>query len=481
MAPRTVTRIEYAAVALALVAGIAHRAIFGWYSPFWLDEAYTGVIASQPDIASLIDWCRHELSGPFFYATIWLWEKIAGDGDLALRLPSLVASLGAVALIAIWGGADRRERRVWAALTMVWLPGLVFVAQARPQALLFLLATAQTIAFLRCVAARASRWLTLWSAVGALMLLTHIYAAAIIGLQGLCLLWTFRDRPRALWPSIAIFAVVAAWLPFQLAFLLDFLKPGMAWYPVSGPAEAFKLPYHLFGVNVMAFAVVAIVAVVLARQIADRRSAGTPLPYSRGEAMVMLSGLIAAVAVFGFGFLRPSFTPRYLIPYMPALLFGLTLILCRTRFLAGLLPSILLVAWAGAAAQNAISYAGVEEQQTLYPLEFQRGSDWLMAHDARRVMFVWDNPASALSGERYQTQVGAFFFRRAGYAAEVRAVHLDHAGQSPARLAQLARARRAAILWVGGSDYPAGLRGIADLACRDFGAGPSKSIACVRR
>ncbi|RYY32767.1 MAG: hypothetical protein EOP59_18640, partial [Sphingomonadales bacterium] len=257
-------RIERVVIVAAILAGVVHRCVYGWFTPFWLDEAYTGVIASQSTLSGLIDWCRHELSGPFYYVSMWLWEKLAGNGDTALRLPSLFASLAAIALIVFWGSANRRERLLWAAMTAVWLPGLVFVAQARPQALLFLLATAQTIAFLRCVEARSPRWLTVWSAIGAALLLTHIYAAAIIGLQALCLIWWFRDRPRAFLPSLAIFALVAAWLPFQLAFLFDFLKPGMAWYPVSGPAEALRLPYHLFGVNVMAFAVIAAAAIILA-------------------------------------------------------------------------------------------------------------------------------------------------------------------------------------------------------------------------
>lgn len=481
MSPRTLARIEWLAVVLAIAGGLAHRLLFGWYAPLWLDETYTGVIAAQPGLAGLFEWCRQELSGPIYYAGMWAWEKLAGDGNTALRLPSLIASLGAVVLIAAWGPEDRRERWLWAALTAIWLPGLLFVAQARPQALLLLLATGQAIAFLRCADLRSRRWLTVWAALGALLVLTHIHAAVITGLQFICLLSTIRPKLRDIAPALAIFAVAAAWLPLQWSFMTGILKPGAAWYPLLGPADLWKLPGHLFAENVAAIAVAAIVAIILGLQWKQRRSTGTPMPYARGEAMLALTALASVVLVYVAGYVRPSFAARYFFPYMPALLFGLTIVLARTRLLLGLLPAIVLATWTGTAALNATAYAGAEAQQTLNPLEFERGSNWLMANNARRVLFVWDNPSSALSGDTRQAEVANFFFRRAGYSVRIRAAFIEHARQTPEHLARLADAEGAAILWVGGADYPAGLHGIAGLECRDFGGGKSRSIACVRR
>lgn len=474
MAEASLLRIERILLGAAILAGVGHRLVFGWQAPLWIDETYTGVIASQPTVAALVDWCRHELSGPVFYAGMWLWEKVAGNGDFALRLPSLLCSLAAIALIAVWGGRDRRERWLWAALTAVWLPGLMFAAQARPQALLFLLASAQAIAFLRCAEGLSRRRLAIWALMGALMVLTHIHAAVITGIQLLCLAWLHRDRLRAFWPVAAIFVPVAAWLPLQLPFMLGFARPGVAWYATLSASDLWGTPWILLGANNAAYAVTAMVLLVLAVQFAQRK-----LPYSRGEAMLALSGLAAVAIVIAIGLFRPSFTPRYLIPYMPALLFGLTCVLHRTRILWGLLPSIVLAVWIGPAVQNAGAYASARAQQTLYPLEFQRASDWLMHAGARRVIFTWDNPTSVVTNPARQTEVGAFFFRRAGYAAEVQAVHPAPDGESPGDLAALADKRHAAILWLG-SD-PAGLRNMAPFECREFGFGTSRSMACIRR
>jgi hypothetical protein len=476
MAETSLLRIERILVAAAILVGLAHRLVFGWHASFWLDETYTGVIASQTTLAALIGWCRHELSGPFFYGGMWVWEKLAGNGDLALRLPSLLCSLAAIALIAAWGGPNRRERWLWAGLTAVWLPGLMFAAQARPQALLFLLASAQAIAFLRCAQGLSRRRLALWALMGTLMVLTHVYAAVITGIQLLCLAWLHRARLRQFWPVAAIFAPVAAWLPLQLPFMLGFARPGVAWYSTLSASDLWGTPWILLGANNAAYAVAAAVLVVLAVQFAQRQC-----PYSRSEGMLTLSGLAAVAIVIAIGLFRPSFTPRYLIPYMPAVLFGLACVLHRTRILWGLLPSIVLAAWIGAAVQNAGAYASARAQQAFYPLEFERGSDWLMHAGARRVIFVWDNPTSQLSGAARQAEVGAFFFRRAGYTIDLQAVYLASARQTASNLAALADVRDAAILWVGGAAYPAGLHDMAQFDCRDFGGGTSRSMACIRK
>src|SRR5205823_12129116 len=102
--------IETIAVAAAMMAGAYHLLVFGWRAPFWLDEAYTGTIASQLTLAGLLRWCRHELSGPIYYAALWLWEKVAGNTDTALRLPSLIMWVGAVLLMAVHKGQDLRDR-----------------------------------------------------------------------------------------------------------------------------------------------------------------------------------------------------------------------------------------------------------------------------------------------------------------------------------------------------------------------------------
>ncbi|MCA1654835.1 MAG: hypothetical protein LC656_11900 [Sphingomonadales bacterium] len=94
----------------ALPLGIDARISAGWFLPLWFDEVFTGTIAGQATAAGLLKWCLSELTGPAFYVPMWLWAKVAGVGDGALRAPALALSIAAPLLIAWRGHPDRRVR-----------------------------------------------------------------------------------------------------------------------------------------------------------------------------------------------------------------------------------------------------------------------------------------------------------------------------------------------------------------------------------
>ena len=106
-------------------------------------------------------------------------------------------------------GLSPAARLAWASLLWLWVGGLDFSADARVYALLFLLATAQTIAFARLLAAPDRRAAFIWAALAALAGLAH-YFALFLGLaQGVLLVAVLGPRAvLALWP--AGFALAAA-------------------------------------------------------------------------------------------------------------------------------------------------------------------------------------------------------------------------------------------------------------------------------
>ena len=98
-------------------------------------------------------------------------------------------------------GQSRAAAIAWAALLFLWLPGAIFAAQVRPYALLFLAATAQTIAFARLIDQPTLRRAFAWTACASLTILTH-YMGATLGLaQGLLLVAALR---RPITPSASI-------------------------------------------------------------------------------------------------------------------------------------------------------------------------------------------------------------------------------------------------------------------------------------
>lgn len=77
----------------ALILGAVLRGFIGADAPFWIDEAATGVYASQPDIASLVTMARLDCNAPLYFVLAYAWAGLAGISDFALRIPSLAFAL----------------------------------------------------------------------------------------------------------------------------------------------------------------------------------------------------------------------------------------------------------------------------------------------------------------------------------------------------------------------------------------------------
>src|SRR5512139_2711991 len=214
----------------ALVVGIIARVAAGRGLPLGFDETFTATIASQPNFAGLLHWCLTELSGPAFYMPMWIWAKVAGVSDAALRAPALAFSIATPLMIARFGHGDRNIRLWWAALTLLWLPDLPAATEARPYAQMFFLGTVQAIMFLR-LAAHARPWPAFWwGTATALAVLTHSYALAIGGCQGLALLGVHRKSLVRLWPMAVPLAVMLAWMAFHLPHVLQFMATHLTHY-----------------------------------------------------------------------------------------------------------------------------------------------------------------------------------------------------------------------------------------------------------
>jgi hypothetical protein len=106
----------------------------------WHDELFTRYAATQSSLWAAIDvGAVQDVHPPGFVAAMYAWVRLAGDSEAALRLPSVLAGVLAVAWIARLGEAwfDRRTGLVAALLTAVsWLP-IYYAQEARPYAWLF--------------------------------------------------------------------------------------------------------------------------------------------------------------------------------------------------------------------------------------------------------------------------------------------------------------------------------------------------------
>ncbi len=479
-----------ALLATALVLGIATRLFFNRQAPLWFDETFTGVIASQRDLAGLWVWLRGELTGPLFYAPLWLWARVAGTSDVALRLPSLILSLAVPAMILWRGHPDRDIRLLWACTSLLWLPAPILSSDARPYSLLAFQATAQGIAFVAAMRRTTTSRMLIWTAITTAMGLTHYWALLIGLVQGLIVVGTRPRRALATWPALAPFAVLLAWMAVHLPFVLRFTG-GYAGGSYTIPwSSIVSLPGVLAGTPLFAGIGLAAMLWTLVERLrrGGSRLGGSLSLNPSPEAWLGISGVVAVLLFFVIGVYRPGFAPRYLLPSCPALLFGVAIwARWALRFNAPAVAAAFLAMIVGAVGLVGSSF-GTQAADQRHSFNLERPSEWLMQRPVRELVFVWSDPDAERSDTGRMAQVARFFFDRAGRRVAVRQIivpaHIDASGHV---LARAGHAAGTVILWVANTPHLGDALRNPDFArdprwdCRDFGNGLAVSKACRLR
>jgi uncharacterized protein YndB with AHSA1/START domain len=482
------------------VLGLGTRLFFNRHAPLWFDETFTGVIASQPDLSGLWNWLRGELTGPLFYAPIWLWARLAGTSDVALRLPSLILSLAVPAMI-LWRGHPNRDiRLLWACASLLWLPAPILSTDARPYSLLTFEATAQGIAFVAAMRRTTTPRMLIWTAITTAMGLTHYWALLIGLVQGLILVGTRPRRALATWPALAPFAVLIAWMAMHLPMVLRFTAGYVGTSYTIPWFSIVSLPGVLAGTPL--FAGIALAAMLwtlverlrtgrggLGRGGFGRRGFGGALTLNPSpEAWLGISGVVAVLLFFVIGVYRPGFATRYLLPSCPALLFGFAVwARWALRFNAPAVTAAFCAMIVGAIGLVGSSI-GAQEPDQRHSFNLERPSEWLMQQPVRELVFVWTDPDAERSDPGRIAQVARFFFDRAGRTVSVRQVIVpSHTDASARVLARAGHSPGTAILWLANTPHLDDALRNPEIArdprweCRDFGNGLAISTACRLR
>ncbi|WP_425229425.1 hypothetical protein [Sphingomonas sp.] len=469
----------------AVVLGTAARLLYDRGMPLWFDETFTGVIAGQVTVGGLWHWLRTELTGPFFYAPMWLWTRVAGVSTEALRLPSLLCTLAAPLFVWRRGHPDSTLRLGWAAVLLLWMPAAVLANDARPYALLVLLGTLQIAAFCALLRTPNRAAALRWAAVTALMGLTH-YLSLVPGMvQGLLFVAVQRKAVLRLLPAAWPFLPLAAWMAIHLPFVIHVEARGMPQTTTLTPYVIAELPALLVGDGLFALLLGGAVAWSLLGRARSVRT-GWPSP----EALTATAALSAFGALFALGLVMPGLALRYFIPTIPGLLFAVS------WWLAGALRrgeaaavAFLLAMIVGSLGLSVSGWRDTAIDQR-HAFGFDLASRWVGERPVRRVVFFWSDSTADLAPDLDVNLVdlGGFFFQRAGQHPAIDVLHVPV--DAPAAAAVLARADQGgadAILWVGNAPSPDLLRRPGRLMrdprweCRDFGAGLAMSLGCRRR
>lgn len=411
--------------AIAWIAGIGMRLWAGRGLPLWIDETWTGMIASQPDWGGFWREAWLDVNPPLYYALIAIWTRIAGLSDLALRLPSSIFLLAAAALPLVRrpDGLSLSGAVCLSAMIILWRPGIDMSLDARGYGLLLFLSLAQMLAFARLLQHPARRSAAIWAALASAAILTHYFALVPAAIQGLLLLLQERQRALRLWPAALLFAPAFAWLFHHLPRLAEYARPDVVWYEPVTPALAAGFTQYLVGPpGWLQWGLIG-GAILLGVALSGGRLKPAE-PATRELALTALAGVVALAALFAIGLMRATLTDRYLVPVVPSVFLALVLIMKRLKQASlghALLVLVFLVPMASPKDVRAWLV-----MRTFYG--FERASDYAMAQHSSRLTFVWDHPAAGILDRQSLGKLGGFFFQRAGQAVPTQTIVL-RAGQ----------------------------------------------------
>lgn len=171
-----------AAVLAALAAGVVARAIDLGGRSLWFDEAFSLRLAAGPGLPDVVRACAADTHPPLYFLLLHLWTGLFGTSEAAARGLSALAGALCVPVAYALGARWRGPRTgLAAALAMALSPFAIRQSQdARPYALLLLLASCSTLALQRWRETGARRHALAYVLASAAMTWTHLVGGAVL-------------------------------------------------------------------------------------------------------------------------------------------------------------------------------------------------------------------------------------------------------------------------------------------------------------
>jgi mannosyltransferase len=207
-----------AVAALTVLAGVLRFTLLA-HQGFWFDEANTAadIHYSPGQMLGLLP--QNETTPPLFYCVAWVWARLFGFGEFALRsLPALAGVATVPMMYAAGTKLVSRRAGVVAAALAACNPFLVWYSQEfRPYMPMVLLSAASLLAFAYARERPSGRALAAWTIISALGIANHYYALLVAVPQAVWLLALYR-RNLQVWVAVVVVGAVGlALLPLALS------------------------------------------------------------------------------------------------------------------------------------------------------------------------------------------------------------------------------------------------------------------------
>jgi uncharacterized membrane protein len=302
-----------AAILAAILAAAALRVATANYA-LWFDELASLVFAHQPLGSLWSDWMARESNPPLYYTLLKGWIALVGEGDVALRLLSILIGLAGIATA--WSIAHRLGGLTAAIIIALWLAlspaHIAFSQEVRGYALA---ATAALVAIRASIGLLDGRraWLAVYAAAALAALYAHTTMLVFVAIVATAMLWLLRGHSRDLAGWIAANVVVAAgwsWWAWISLGQVAADSGNIAWIARPTIADAWRLteaaylPTYVTSAGWAAGLLLAalLVAIVIAA-MRDRRPAVT---------LLAILALGAPLLLFALSQLQPIFLVRTL-------------------------------------------------------------------------------------------------------------------------------------------------------------------------
>jgi mannosyltransferase len=242
-----------AVAALTVLAAVLRFTRLG-HQGFWFDEANTALLVhfSPGKMIGLIP--QTESTPPLYYCLAWVWARVFGYGETALRSVSALAGM-LIVPVAYTAGAKLISRRagVIAAALTACNPMLIWYSQeARSYSLLALLSACTLLAFAYARERPTPRALAWWVITAVLAFATHYYALLVVVPEAIWLLALYHRRR----PVQLAMALTAACGLGPMALAISQNSTGRAnWIAIAplGRRIAEVVPQFLVGFGSVAY------------------------------------------------------------------------------------------------------------------------------------------------------------------------------------------------------------------------------------
>ncbi len=300
----------------------------------WRDETDVIRLANEPPSQLARNLLRTEHNGPLYYLLMRGWLRLVGEGEFALRYPSLC--FGVLATPLVYRAGRRLVEKQAAMMTTALIavsPYLVWYSQ---DAKMYALVTALTLLALTCqLEALTKGWPRWWVGfviAASLSLYIHVLSILMILVYVVALLLAWPRWRRRWWWGLASFGLLTLpYLPlavWQLPLVLNTFETGHPFYPLN---QILSLLFNLYTRGIAMVGGWVVVAAFVFAMLSGLFSSPEEGFWSRfagkwrlvpgrirSRLFLLAWLLLPIVLVYLISLRAPVFEPRYLIFVAPA-------------------------------------------------------------------------------------------------------------------------------------------------------------------